>query len=110
MKKDASFHDFVVYDLMNKFSDISSKTMMSGWCVYYNKIPFAAIIGNELFFKIKDNEMKEKMKKLGSIQFKYKKKDKKVVTMSYWSVPEEAMDNQDLFFELGSKVILLLIK
>lgn len=30
--------------------------------------------------------------------------------MSYWSVPEEAMDNQDLFFELGSKVILLLIK
>lgn len=78
MKKDASFHDFVVYDLMNKFSDISSKTMMSEWCIYSNKIPFAAIIGNELFFKIKDNEMKEKMKNLGSKQFKYKKKIKKL--------------------------------
>ncbi|MFA5935179.1 MAG: TfoX/Sxy family protein [Candidatus Paceibacterota bacterium] len=105
MKKDTSFHDFVVYDLMNRLSDISSRPMMSGWCIYSNKIPFAAIIGNELFFKVKDSEMKEKMKKLGSVQFKYKKKDKKVVVMSYWSVPEEAIDNSDLFFDLANEVI-----
>ncbi|MDD4803837.1 MAG: TfoX/Sxy family protein [Candidatus Pacebacteria bacterium] len=105
MKKDTSFHDFVIYDLMNRLSNISSRPMMSGWCIYSNKIPFAAIIGNELFFKIKDDEMKDKMKKLGSLQFKYKKKDKKVVVMSYWSVPEEAIDNSDLFFELANKVI-----
>jgi DNA transformation protein len=105
MKKDISFHDFVVYDLMNRLPNISSRPMMSGWCIYSNKIPFAAIIGNELFFKLKDHEMKEGMKSLGSIQFKYKKKDKKVVTMSYWSVPEEAMDNSELFFELVNEVI-----
>lgn len=105
MKKDTSFHDFVVYDLMNRLSGISSRSMMSGWCIYSNKIRFAAIIGNELFFKIKDDEMKDKMKKFGSIQFKYKKKDKKVVTMSYWSVPEEAIDNSDLFFDLANEVI-----
>ena len=109
MKKDTSFHDFVVYDLMNRLSDISSRPMMSGWCIYSNKIPFAAIIGNELFFKIKDIEMKEKMKSLGSTQFKYKKKDKKVFTMSYWSVPEEAIDNSDLFFDLANEVIKNLV-
>ena len=105
MKKDTSFHDFVIYDLMNRIPNISSRPMMSGWCIYSNKIPFAAIIGNELFFKVKGEEMKDKMKSLGSEQFKYKKKDKKVVTMSYWSVPEEAMDNSDLFFELANEVI-----
>jgi len=110
MKKDTSFHDFIIYDLMNRLPGVFSRPMMSGWCIYSNKIPFAAIIGNELFFKIKDDKMKEKMKSLGSIQFKYKKKDKKVVTMSYWSVPEEAIDNSDLFCELVNEIISLLIK
>ena len=105
MKKDTSFHDFVIYDLMSRLYNISSRPMMSGWCIYSNKIPFAAIIGNELFFKIKDDKMKDKMKSLGSEQFKYKKKDKKVVMMSYWSVPEEAIDNSDLFCELANDVI-----
>ena len=110
MKKDTSFHDFVIYDLTNRLPGVSSRPMMSGWCIYSNKIPFAAIIGNELFFKIKDSEMKEKMKSLGSVQFKYKKKDKKVVSMSYWSVPEEAIDNSGLFFDLANEIISLLIK
>jgi hypothetical protein len=37
MKKDTSFHDFVIYDLMNRLSGISSRPMMSGWCIYFNK-------------------------------------------------------------------------
>ena len=69
MKKDASFHDFVVYDLMNRLPNITSRPMMSGWCIYSDKIPFAAIIGNQLFFKVKSGEVKEELKSLGSTQF-----------------------------------------
>lgn len=53
MKKDTSYHDFIVYDLMNRLPDISSRPMMSGWCIYSNKIPFSAIIGNQLYLKAK---------------------------------------------------------
>ena len=106
MKKDTSFHDFVVYDLMNRLQNITSRRMMSGWCIYSDKIPFAAIIGNQLFFKVKSEEVKEELKSLGSTQFKYKKKGGKNVKMSYWSVPEEAIDNAEVFCELAGKAML----
>jgi len=105
MKRDTSFHDFVVYDLMNSLSGISSRPMMSGWCIYADKIPFSLIIENKLFFKAKEDEIKKKFKTLGSKQFSYKKKDKKLVKMCYWSMPDEAMDNSDLFYELTSEAI-----
>ena len=104
MKKDTSFHDFVVYDLMNRLPNITSRPMMSGWCIYSDKIPFAAIIGNHLYFKVKDEEAKLELKSLGSTQFKYKKKDGKDVKMSYWSVPEEVIDNSELFCELAEEI------
>ena len=105
MKKDTSFHDFVVYDLMNRLPNITSRRMMSGWCIYSDKIPFASIIGNQLFFKVKSDEMREELKSLGSTQFKYKKKDGKTVKMSYWSVPEEVIDNSELFCELANRIM-----
>ena len=105
MKRDTSFHDFVVYDLMNRLSGISSRLMMGGWCIYADKIPFSLIIENKLFFKVQEDGTKKKLKALGSKQFTYKKKDKKLVKMCYWSVPDEAMDDSDMFYELVNEVI-----
>jgi len=104
MKKDASYHDFVVYDLMNKLSNITSRPMMSGWCIYSEKIPFGAIIGNQLYLKGK-GKFADKLALLGWKKFEYKKTSGKTVRMNYWQVPDELIDNQELLTEIMNEVI-----
>lgn len=104
MKKDTSYHDFIVYDLMGKLSSISSRSMMGGWCIYSNKIPFGAIIENQLYLKAK-GEMADKLRNLGWTKFSYKKSNNKVISMSYWLVPDELIDNQELFEEIVGEVL-----
>lgn len=104
MKKDTTYHDFVVYDLMTKMPDISSRPMMSGWCIYSNKVPFAAIIGNQLYFKAK-GEMADRLASLGWKKFSYTRSNGKVMSMSYWLVPGELIDNQDALVEMVGEVL-----
>jgi DNA transformation protein and related proteins len=104
MKKDTSYHDFIVYDLMIRLPEISSRPMMSGWCIYSNKVPFAAIIGNQLYLKAK-GEAADKLASLEWTKFSYKKPSGKVVGMSYWRVPDELIDNQERFEEITKEVI-----
>ncbi|MFA7000105.1 MAG: TfoX/Sxy family protein [Candidatus Paceibacterota bacterium] len=105
MKKDTSFHDYIVYDLMNRLSNISSRPMMSGWCIYSDGVPFASIIGNQLYLKAK-GEMAEKLASLGWTKFNYKKSDDKVVSMNYWLVPDELIDDPESFEEIAKEVLM----
>ena len=94
---------------------------MSGWCIYSCGIPFAAIIGNELYLKAR-GIMAEKLASLGSRQFSYEKnvaagagtkpgaktKTKaktKTIKMAYWFVPEEMFDNPEAFDGLAREAI-----
>ena len=104
MKKDTAYHDFIVYDLMAKLPDISSRPMMSGWSIYSNKIPFAAIIGNQLYFKAK-GELADMLSFQGWKRFSYKKSTGKTITMSYWCVPDELIDDQEKFDKTALQVI-----
>ncbi len=108
MKKDISYHDFIVYDLMSKLPNISSRPMMSGWCIYSDKISFAAIIGNQLYFKAKGS-LANKFKSLDWVKFNYKKPNGKVINMNYWLVPDQLIDNQELFNEIAREVLMSLI-
>ena len=101
--KDKTYHDFVVYDLFSRLSDVTSRPMMSGWCLYLNKVPFAAIIGNQLYLKAK-GEKAEYLKSLGWQQFSYEKSKGKVVKMSYWLVPDELMDDAEGLVEVVGDV------
>ena len=78
--------------------------MMGGWCIYSDKVPFGAIIENQLYLKAK-GEMADKLRNLGWTKFSYKKSNNKVISMSYWLVPDELMDDQDLFEEIGEEVL-----
>ena len=104
MKKDTSYHDFIVYDLMIRLPEISSRPMMSGWCIYSDKVPFAAIIGNQLYLKAK-GEIADKLATLGWKKFNYEKSNGKTVHMNYWQVPDELIDNQELFEEIAREVL-----
>ena len=104
MKKDTSYHDFVVYDLMGKLPEISSRPMMGGWCIYSQGIPFSVIISNQVYLKAK-GDLAEKLASLGWKKFKYEKKGGKVISMSYWQVPDELIDNQEKFEEVVEEVL-----
>lgn len=104
MKKDISYHDFVVYDLLSRIPDISSRPMMSGWSIYSNVIPFAAIIGNQLYLKAK-GEMADKLASYGWTKFQYEKSTGKTVSMNYWLVPDEIFDDQEQLDEMIGKIL-----
>lgn len=104
MKKDVSYHDFVVYDLLSRIPDISSRPMMSGWCIYSNSVPFAAIIGNQLYLKAK-GEVADKLASQGWEKFEYEKSNGKTVSMNYWLVPDEILDDQEQLGEIAVEVL-----
>lgn len=102
--KDLTYHDFILHDLLGHFPNITSRPMMSGWCIYSKAIPFAAIIGDELYMKGLGN-LAEYFQSLGWKRFSYKKSNNKTVNMNYWKVPGEFIDNQGAFDELMEKVL-----
>jgi len=103
MKKDTSYHDFVVYDLMAKLPGITSRPMMSGWAIYSDGIVFAAIIGNQLYLK-GTGELAETFINFGWEKFSYQKKTGKVTSMKYWLVPSEVIDDQEGFDAMMKQV------
>ncbi len=88
---------------------ISSRAMMSGWCVYSDKVPFAFIIENQLYLKAK-GVFADKLASLGWTRFSYEKSNGKTITMCYWGVPEDLLDNQGSFNEIVGEALASLEK
>lgn len=105
MKKATDFHDFIVFDLLTRLDTISSRRMMSGWCIYSQGIPFGAIIENDFYIKTKNPDTIKELQSVRSERFTYKKKDGKVVSMNYWSIPEEMLDDMDFVQKICEQAI-----
>ena len=93
MKKDQSFHDYVVHDVLRNIPDITSQSMFGGWGVYKDGIIFAIIAGSELYFKVDDSNRSD-FEKFDSHPFIYSQGKNKQITMSYWLLPEDIMENE----------------
>ncbi len=65
MKRDQSFHDYVVQDLLEKESGITSRAMFGGWGIYKNGLIFAINSDGELYFKVGDSNRAD-FEKVGS--------------------------------------------
>ncbi|HEY1041137.1 MAG TPA: TfoX/Sxy family protein [Candidatus Paceibacterota bacterium] len=105
MKKSLDFHDFIVFDILGSLGNISSKPMMSGWAIYADGIPFAAIIGNNFYLKTKNSAVIDELQEYGSEKFSYEKKDGKVVSMNYWLVPEDLFDIPEILEKIATQAI-----
>lgn len=93
MKKDSSFRDFVIDDLFAEIPGIASRHMFGGWGIYKGGVFFAIISGGELYFKV-DNENRVNYETADSHPFKYSRGGKQI-SMSYWLVPEEVIEDQE---------------
>ena len=70
MKKDRSFHDYVIQDRLGKIPGITSRAMFGGWGVYKDGIIFAIIDDDQLYFKV-DDQLQPEFEQLGSSPFVY---------------------------------------
>ncbi|MGB4191509.1 MAG: TfoX/Sxy family protein [Rickettsiales bacterium] len=87
---------FVEYilDILSPYGNIKSRRMFGGYGLYVEKIIFALIIEDEIYFKA-DIDLAENYKVLGSYPFTYKR-DEKSIALSYWYVPSEVLEDNEL--------------
>lgn len=76
----SGFVDYII-DLLSSFGNISARRMFGGYGLYFNKIIFAIIIDDELYFKT-DSDLALEYAQTGSYPFTYQKNDK-IVALSY---------------------------
>ncbi len=67
--------------------------MFSGAGLYRDGRMFGLVASNEIYLKV-DDETVERFKEAGSRPFTYEQKGKSA-TMSYWRVPDDALDDPD---------------
>ena len=108
--KNTSFVDFVVDDLLAGIDGVRSRAMFGGYGIYKGDTMFAIIVDDELYYKVGDSNRRD-FEKLGSEPFTYTAKGrKKPVTMSYWKLPAEVMDDPPMLEEWTEKALQVVLK
>ena len=92
MKQD----EFVSYllDMLQGFGEVRARAMFGGYGIYHNELIFAIVVDNILYIKADDKNQHLFIEK-GLPRFSYLKKGKECF-MSYYRVPDEALDNEDI--------------
>jgi DNA transformation protein len=89
---EASFKDYVL-DQLRLVTGVGARAMFGGFGIYKNGVMFGLIAEDELYFKVDDtNRADYEARK--SHPFVYDGKGKPM-TMSYWRVPDDVLDDPD---------------
>ncbi len=99
MTKDPSFHEYIVKDLLGHVSGITSRSMFGGLALYKNGTIFGIVVDSDLYFKVDDTNRPDYESRM-SRPFTYTKSNGKTVSMSYWQVPAEFMDDREVLADL----------
>ena len=94
MVRDTSFHEHVMGEVFRDIDGLTSRPMFGGWGIYQNGVFFALIGEGQLFFKV-DESNKSDYQKYGSKPFVYTSHKGKDVTMSYWELPADVMEDRE---------------
>lgn len=77
---------------------VTAKAMFGGHGLYKDGVVFGIIADDELYFKVDDKNL-ARYKEHQSRPFTYEGKNKKVITMSYWEVPVEILEDRERLAE-----------
>lgn len=94
MKNDKGFHDYLLNDVFSDIDGIKSRSMFGGYGFYKDGKIFGMIADGKLYFKVGEGNRKE-YEKAGSKPFVYHGYKDKSVTMSYWEVPGDILENKE---------------
>ncbi len=98
--EEKEFASYVV-DLCQTIGPVRSKHMFGGFGIFMEDLMFGLIVGNELYLKV-DDVIKRDFEELGLEAFGYNKNGK-IMKMSYYQAPEEAMDDNEVMAEWANK-------
>jgi DNA transformation protein and related proteins len=97
----SGFVDYVL-DLLSPFGNVRSRKMFGGYGIYKDNIFFALIVNDALYFKISEND-RSIYESFGSQPLSFTKKNGQVITMSYWQVPVDILEDQNKFTPLAQR-------
>lgn len=83
-----------ILDLLLPQGNIKVRKMFGGFGIYKNNIFFALIANNILYFKV-DSANQSDYESFGSKPFSYANKNNKIISLSYWEVPIDILENRD---------------
>ncbi len=90
-------------ELLHDLGPVTSRKMFGGAGLYLDGVMFGLIADEELFLKA-TGDFVDDLKALGSSPFVYEGKGKPV-SMSYWRLPESALDDADEAVELARRAV-----
>jgi DNA transformation protein len=93
-----------IRDVFRGLGHIHIRKMFGGQGVYQGGLMFALEAGGELYLKV-DDESIATFRDLGSRPFAYTTKDGRTTLMSYWLMPESALDDPDEAAQLGRMAV-----
>lgn len=86
-----------ILDMLSPLGGVSAKRMFGGFGLFKSVLMFAIIIDDILYFKTGDSNRTD-YETAGAEPFRYAAKGK-TVTLSYWQVPAEALDDETTLLE-----------
>lgn len=81
-------------EVFSELKDVHPRRIFGGWGIYQDGFFFAMISNNQLFFKVNGTN-KSDFEKSGSKPFVYTGQHGKSITLSYWELPAEVMENKE---------------
>ena len=84
-----------LHDLFSAFAPVTTRAMFGGHGVYRDGVIIAIVIDEAIYLKV-DDATRAAFEAAGCAPFVHETKDK-AVPMSYWSVPEDALDSPQEF-------------
>ncbi len=79
---------------MQGIHGVTAKAMFGGYGLYKDGTVFGIIAEGELYFKVDEKNLPE-YKDRGSRPFTYEGKKRKIITMSYWEVPPDVLEDRE---------------
>lgn len=92
MSSDSSYIEYL-RELFTGLGPVGARRMFGGYGIYHDGLMIAVVFEQRLFLKV-DDETRAAFTAAGCEAWTYEGKDKPV-QMSYWSVPDEAMDSSE---------------
>ena len=107
MSTSAEFTNYVL-DQLESVGVIQTTRMFGGVLLKVDNKQLGVIIADTLYFRVTEPELQAKFADMDSVQFEYQRKDRTepAVIKTWWSVPEETLENRDELVGLAYEVLL----
>jgi DNA transformation protein len=94
MSSNSGFLQYILEEIIPPSPEITARGMFGGFGLYKKGVIFGLISNDQLYFKTNDTTRKFYEEK-GSKPFSYQGKNKKIVSLNYYEVPVEIMEDKE---------------